>query len=248
MGSRFVLGLFVAVTCLAVACGGSDVEEGEEPPPADVDGGPPPPPPVVQDSGPPPAVDSGSKCAPLTFPSGITLKTKPDAALTAQYQSIALEPNYPLPVCFIDTDDLVDAVTGKTYDLDVNVGKNFTLRELVGTELKYGKRVLLSPTLVAKLDRYHDALAASVNITSGYRSPAHQREVCQDMCGKDYCPGTCAQRSRHSWGDAADHGVVPSKKYSDAGCAADFNYVYREGNHMHLDLNPEHAICTVDVL
>jgi hypothetical protein len=207
----------------------------------------PPPPPDVG-AGPPPPVEAGTGCPPLTFPSGVTFSTKPDAELTAEYTSIVDEPNYPLPVCFIDTDDLVDPKTGATYDLDVKVGTYFTLRELVGTSLPYTKRVLLSPMLVDKLDRYRDALGESVHLTSGYRSPAHQRDVCQGICGADSCPGVCAERSRHSWGDAADHGVTPTKKYSDAGCAADFNYVYREGNHMHLDLNPQHAICTVDIL
>jgi hypothetical protein len=187
-------------------------------------------------------------CKPLTFPSGVTLRTKPDSKMTDEYQDIAAPPDYPLPECFIDTNDLDDPYTGAAQTIDVMVGKHFSLKELVGTELSYGALVLLSPTLVAKLDAYREALAESVSLTSGYRSPAHQRAVCQDLCGADSCPGTCAKRSRHSWGDAADHGVTPTKKYSDAGCAAQFNYVYREGNHVHLDLNPAHAICTVDIL
>lgn len=245
------------VWVLAAACGAlSGCSDGDEPadqptPVPTDDAGPP----VTVRPGadaappaPPSPVEAGTGCQPLTFPSGVTFATKPDEALTAEYVSIAQEPNYPLPKCFIDTDDLVDPKTSQSYDVDVDVGKYFTMRELVGTSLKYTKRVLLSPTLVEKLDRYREALAQSVALTSGYRSPAHQRAVCQSICGKDVCPGICAERSRHSWGDAADHGVTPTKKYSDAGCVADFNYVYREGNHMHLDLNPQHTICTVDVL
>jgi hypothetical protein len=68
------------------------------------------------------------------------------------------------------------------------------------------------------------------------------------LCGQDSCPGTCAERSRHSWGDAADVGVYPTQAQADAACKAQFNYVYLEGNHLHLDLNPEHAICTVNIL
>jgi uncharacterized protein YcbK (DUF882 family) len=85
-------------------------------------------------------------------------------------------------------------------------------------------------------------------VTSGYRSPAHQRATCQDLCGRDSCSGTCAARSRHSWGDAVDLGVYPTKTQANAACTAKFNYIYLEGNHLHLDLNPTHAICTEDIL
>ena len=192
--------------------------------------------------------DDDGGCPVLAFPSGVNIRTKADAALTAEYTSISDTSDYPLPVCFIDTDDLYDPTTGDINTIDVMVGAHFALSELVGTELPYGHKVLLSPTLVAKLDAYRDALGSAVDLTSGYRSPAHQRATCQGLCGMDSCPETCAARSRHSWGDAADHGVVPSATYANAGCAAKFNYVFREGNHMHLDLNPEHKICTVDIL
>lgn len=244
---RFAIGLGLLAAPLGLlglpGCGSSD-ESAPEPGLADTpDAGPTGPIDASADD----AASTGA-CKPLAFPSGVTLATVPDPDLTAQYADIAEAPDYPLPECFIDTEALVDAVTGKAYDLDVNVGTYFTLRELVGTELTYSKRVLLSPELVRKLDVYRDQLATSVSVSSGYRSPAHQRAVCRDMCGADSCSGTCAARSRHSWGDAMDHGVYPTKKYSDAGCAAQFNYVYREGDHVHLDLNPEHAICTVDIL
>ena len=45
-----------------------------------------------------------------------------------------------------------------------------------------------------------------------------------------------------------NHGVPPSQHYADAACSAKFNFVFREGNHMHLDLDPEHVICTVSIL
>lgn len=241
------IALFFSLFALgAPACSGDDEVPADEPVP-EVDAGSPDVAAPVDATT--PAVDATVEgCTPLTFPTGVTFKTKPDAQLTEAYVSIAQPPNYPLPKCFIDTDDLADPLTGKSYDVDVKVGKYFTLRELVGTSLKYTARVLLSPVLVEKLDRYREALGEPVNVTSGFRSPIHQRAVCQDMCGQDFCPGTCAQRSRHSWGDAVDHGVTPLKKHSDAGCAADFNYVFREGDHVHLDLNPEHPICTVDIL
>ena len=200
------------------------------------------------DNEPLPITASDGGCPVLEFPSGVSIRTKEDAKMTAEYTDISDDGSYPLPTCFIDTDDLYDPVTGDTNTIDVMVGRHFALSELVGTELAYGHKVLLSPTLVQKLDAYRDDLGEPVDLSSGYRSPAHQRAVCQSMCGADSCPGTCAARSRHSWGDAADHAVVPSSHYADAGCAARFNYVFREGDHMHLDLNPDHKICTVDIL
>ncbi len=213
-------------------------DAGAKPPPPPSDGG-------KADAGParPP-----NGCPALAFPSGVTLQTKPDAKMTAQYTSISDTGDYPLPKCFIDIDDLYDPTTGQVHDINVMVGKYFSLAEMVGTELSYGHKVLLSPTLIAKLDAYRMNLGKSVNITSGYRSPAHQRAVCRSICGMDACPPQCATRSRHSWGDAADHGVYPTKVYSDAACAAKFNFVYREGDHVHVDLNPAHQICTVQIL
>lgn len=197
------------------------------------------------DAGPPTMIDG---CPVLAFPSGIHLETKKDAKSTAEYASIADKGAYPLPDCFIDTNDLHDPVADADYDIDVMIGKHFALRELVGTELSYGHFVLVSPVLIKKLDAYRDGLGSAVNLSSGYRSPAHQRATCRGICGKDSCGGVCAARSRHSWGDAADQGITPSAHLADVACDARFNFVYREGNHMHLDLNPDHKICTVSIL
>lgn len=202
---------------------------------------------------PPGEVDAGpvsaNGCPVLTFPSGIRLQTVKDATLSASYSSISDTMSYPKPLCFIDTAALVDPIANKTYDTSVQLSPHFQLSELVQTELSYSKRVLVNPTLIAKLEAFRAALGGeAVNISSGYRSPAHQRAVCQSICNEDSCPGICAARSRHSWGDAADIGVVPTNRYGDAGCTAKFNFVYQEGNHLHLDLNPEHPICTKQIL
>ncbi len=255
-----VAALLVIASC--VSCGDdppkesanadSGTPEVEGPLPGDdviADGG-------VQEGGtvnPPGEVDAGpisaNGCPVLTFPSGIHLQTVPDATLSQSYASISDTTNYPKPLCFIDTAALQDPVAKKTYDTSVQLSPHFQLVELVSTELSYSKRVLLNPTLIAKLEAFRAALGGeSVSISSGYRSPAHQRAVCQSICNKDVCPGICAARSRHSWGDAADIGVVPTNRYGDAGCAAKFNFVYQEGNHLHLDLNPEHPICTKQIL
>ena len=263
--SRFVRGAALLLATSLFACGddppkeaaadGGDagVTEVEGPLPGDDtfdDGG------GVEEGGtinPPGEADAGpaaaNGCPVLTFPSGIHLQTVPDATLSKSYASISDTKNYPKPLCFIDTAALQDPIAKKTYDTSVLVSAHFQLIELVGTELSYSKRVLLSPTLLAKLEAFRADLGGeSVNITSGYRSPAHQRAVCQSICGKDSCSGLCAARSRHSWGDAADIGVVPTNRYGDAGCKAKFNFVYQEGNHLHLDLNPEHPICTKQIL
>jgi uncharacterized protein YcbK (DUF882 family) len=202
---------------------------------------------------PPGEADAGplgqNGCPILTFPSGIHLQTVPDATLTKSYASISDSTYYPKPLCFIDTAALVDPVAKKTYDTSVQLSPHFQLSELVATELSYSKRVLVNPTLIAKLEAFRAALGGeSVNISSGYRSPPHQRAVCRGICGKDSCPGLCAARSRHSWGDAADIGVVPTNRLGNAGCTAKFNFVYQEGNHLHLDLNPQHPICTKQIL
>jgi hypothetical protein len=194
-----------------------------------------------------PAPD-GAGCPASTFPSGLVLQTFPDASASAEYASISDSGNYPQPTCFLDLDRLYDPSARAMRTLDVKLSDHFALTELVGTELDYSHRALVSAVLVAKLEAFRANWGQAVNLSSGYRSPAHQRAVCQSMCGQDSCPGTCAVRSRHSWGDAADVGVYPTQEQADAACKAQFNYVYLEGNHLHLDLNPEHAICTVNIL
>lgn len=200
------------------------------------------------DVGPDVQMTDAGGCPVLAFPSGVSIQTIPDATMTAVYQSIADNKNYPLPQCFIDTDNMIDLQTGNKLTVDSNASMNFTFREFVGTSLGYTRKVLLSPTLVMKIQKFRENLGRGVRISSGYRSPQHQRAVCRGICGKDACPGLCAARSRHSWGDAVDIGELPTKTHSDAACAANVNYVYLEGDHTHIDLNPEHKICTVDIL
>src|SRR5262249_29855143 len=163
----------------------------------------------------------------------------------AEYASISDNGSYPQPKCFLDLDRLYDPVARVMQPLGVKVAAHFALDELVGTELSYSRRALLSPTLIDKLEAFRTNWGHEAPLSTGYGWPAHQREVCQGICGADSCPGTCAARSRHSWGDAVDVAVYPTQAQADAACKAKINFVYLEGNHLHLDLNPDHAICTV---
>jgi hypothetical protein len=248
------LSAVILMGSLASACAGADDGQPEvagSPRDPSRDGGSPKP----ADAGRPQPNDAGQKpdakpagCEVLTFPSGVSFRTRTDAAMSKTYESISDKGDYPQPKCFIDVDDLSDPKTGTKYSLNVKVSEYFTLEEFVGTGLSYSRLVLLDPDLVAKVDDLRKNLNRSVALSSGYRSPAHQRATCRSICGKDFCPGVCAERSRHSWGDAADFPEVPTKALGDTACKSKFNYVYRERDHLHVDLNPAHPICTIDVL
>ncbi len=192
--------------------------------------------------------DDTGGCPVLAFPTGVHIQTYPDQAMTDAYTPIADTGNYPLPTCFLDVDKLDDPTAGVTYPVTVQVGTYFKLSELVSTELPYSHKVLVSPDLIAKLDAYRKNIGKAVILSSGYRSPQHQRDVCMQKCGQPSCPGICAARSRHSWGDAADIPLTPTQTMANAACAAQFHFIYLEGGHLHLDLNPAHKICDVQIL
>ncbi len=194
------------------------------------------------------AAPNGAGCPVNSYPSGVSIQTFPDATATAEYDAISDIGSYPKPMCFLNLDRLYDPSARIMHPLSVKLAPHFALDELVGTELPYSHAALVSPTLVSKLEAFRTNWGKAVSLTSGYRSPTHQRAVCRDICGQDSCPQTCAARSRHSWGDAVDVGVYPTQAHADAACKALFNFVYLEGNHLHLDLNPEHTICTVNIL
>jgi hypothetical protein len=249
----------VAVAGMLACASGSDIqppdglggEDGDEPG-ASPDAGakkPKPKKPTVADAGTPPVVTPAG-CPILTYPSGVSLQTRTDAALTNSYDGLTDEDDYPTPTCFVDTDNLVDAKNGKKYDLNVKLSEHFTLAEYVGRGLAYSHRILLSPELVTKVELFRMKIGRSIAISSGYRSPGHQRSVCRSLsnCGRDFCPGICAKRSRHSWGDAVDFPENPTVYLGESACAAKFNFVFREGDHLHSDLNPAHEICTREAL
>ena len=191
-----------------------------------------------------------SDCPVLTFPSGVSFQTKPDAALTEVYRN-HLGPGDTAPKCFVDVDDLYDPSTGQTHDYaHVRVSTHFTLQELVGTEINqgWGRRVLVQPNLVEALESFRASVGVPVSLTSGYRSPRHQEAICESICGNPLgCNGTCSNNSRHMFGDAAD---LPSAFYSfhyaQVACSAGFMFAYAEMcNHLHLDMNPRYGSCSI---
>ena len=191
--------------------------------------------------------DAGSDCPVITYPSGLHVQTYADAAMSATYAN-HLSAGQVAPTCFVDVDRLFDPTTGTTSPLSAQVSAHYTFDELVGTEVLqgFGHDVLLSPAAVTALEAFRDLVGQPVSVNSGYRSPRHQESVCQQLCGDPLgCAGTCANSSRHMWGDAFD---LPLAFYSavdeDRACSAGFRFAYLEsGTHLHIDQNPAYATC-----
>jgi hypothetical protein len=195
--------------------------------------------------------DAGNNpCAPLTFPSGVKIQAFPNAAMTASYAN-HLASGQKAPKCFLDVNNLVDADTGAVHPITVKVGAHFTLEELVGTEVSqgYGHFVVMTPAGVTALEKFRDTLNVSVSVISGYRSPKHQEDVCKSLCGNPLgCAGTCANNSRHMFGDAFD---LPLQFYTTAdehvACNSGFKFAYKEsGTHLHVDQNPAYSTCVIE--
>ena len=205
-------------------------------------------PPGEVDSASPEAAPS-NPCAPLRFPSGVTIQTFPNAAKTASYKG-HLGAGQKAPTCFLDVSNLLDAVTHEVHPITVGIGAHFTLEELVGTEVSqgYGNFVLMEPAAVAALDKFRDAVGIPVSVNSGFRSPKHQEDVCTSLCGDPLgCPGTCANNSRHMFGDAFD---LPLDFYTtpdeQRACDSGFKFAYKEsGTHLHIDQNPAYDACVI---
>jgi hypothetical protein len=189
----------------------------------------------------------GNGCPILEFPSGIHIQTVPNAAMSATYTD-HLSSGQTAPTCFLDVTHLDDPVANQTYDMSVYVATHFQLVELVGTEVDqgYGNFVLLNPTAVASLEKFREDLGVPVEINSGFRGPRHQEDTCRSICGDPLgCAGTCANNSRHMWGDAFD---LPMEFYTtqdtNLACSVGFKFTYLEaGTHLHIDQNPAYSTC-----
>jgi hypothetical protein len=190
-------------------------------------------------------------CAPLSFLSGVKIATRTDPGLTALYEDLNVS-TCSVPVCFIDTLDLKDD-QGNPLDLKVKLAPHFTLYEIVRTEVDpngtgavdagnaYSTTVLVAPDLLEHLEQLRVNYGGAVNLTSGFRSPQHQKDLCQSICGSDQCTDgngtvTCARNSRHMWGAAADMSLM----YETAADSAGFAFVFHEnggtGAHLHVDM------------
>jgi hypothetical protein len=121
----------------------------------------------------------------------------------------------------------------------------------VGTEVSegYGHIVLMNPTAVASLEAFRESLNTPVSVNSGFRGPKHQEATCESLCGDPLgCPGTCANNSRHMFGDAFD---LPLEFYTkpdeNLACSVGFKFAYLEsGTHLHIDQNPAYATCVIE--
>lgn len=192
-----------------------------------------------------------SGCPAVTFPSGLVLDTVKDDALTAQYVALGVT-GCAAPSCFIDVTSLTSP-DGSTHDVHAKIADHFELYELIATEVDpnatgnvdpahaYSTRVLVDPNLVSHLETMRGIYGSAVTLTSGFRSPPHQRAVCESICGAPSCTDasgtvTCAKNSRHMWGAAADMSLV----YESAATAAGFPFVFHEGGgtapHLHVDM------------
>jgi len=202
------------------------------------------------DSGAPVEAGPGNPCPALTFPSGVKIQTFEDAAMTATYAN-HLGTGEKAPTCFLDVNNLVDPDTGTVQALTVNVAAHFTLDELVGTEVAqgYGNLVVMEPAAVESLEKLRESLNVPVSVNSGFRGPKHQEAVCNSLCGNPLgCPGTCANNSRHMFGDAFD---LPLEFYTmsdeQLACTVGFKFAYLEsGTHLHIDQNPAYATCVTE--
>jgi hypothetical protein len=215
----------LASSVVVPACGsadaGPDPAPGASAPPVDVDAGPAE---AASDDA------ASNPCAPLAFPSGVTIQAFPNAAKTASYKD-HLGTGEKAPVCFLDVSNLVDAVTHEVHPITVLVGAH-----------------LMEPAAVASLDKFRDAVNVPVAVISGFRSPKHQEDVCRSLCGDPLgCSGTCANNSRHMFGDAFD---LPLDFYTtqdeQRACDAGFKFAYKEsGTHLHIDQNPRNKTCVI---
>lgn len=202
---------------------------------------------AAPDATPDAAPDGGTGCAPLRFPR-ITLRTvRPPAAIRAAYEDLADTGCFPLPECFLDTDNLVDDATGARVDVRVMVAEHFQLYEFVRTSLEmgYGPYVLVNPRLVETVESIRVMSGRALNLASGYRSPEHQVSVCRSICpgGATCCPSgsrPCACRSRHMWGDAVDLSITSAQyeTYGMYAMRAGAPNCLLEAGSFHVDMSP----------
>lgn len=175
-----------------------------------------------------------------------TIKTVPNAATTNAYAAHGT-PAAQVPQCFIDMNNVVDGLTGKTLGKNVKVSEHYTLAQLTQTGSSPDEFVVLDNNSVRALEAFASKFGTP-SVISGFRGPVHQAAVCQSLCGAISCCGskpqsgscqvTCAKSSRHMLGKAFDLGSQYLKApYIQGACTAGFTFVYNESNHLHVDTN-----------
>ena len=205
------------------------------------------------------------QCVPAVFesfgPTGTsskvfaTIKTVPSATTTAAYTP-HLPKGFPannVPSCFIDMSNVVDGLTGKTLGASVMISEHYKLSDLTSSSDEF---VVLDNQAVRYLEKFAASFGAP-KVTSAFRGPAHQTQVCMGMCGAVSCCGskpqsgnctvTCAKTSRHMFGKAFDIGSQYLKQpYINGACAVGFTFVYDEkagGAHLHIDTSQPVGTC-----
>jgi hypothetical protein len=118
-------------------------------------------------------------CPVLTYPSGVSLQTKKDSALTASYASFTSTP----PTCFLDVDDLRDPQKNVRYATNVRLATNFRLAEIAGSALGSSRRVLIDPAFVSRLQALRDVVGP-VTIEAGYLTPKQAGGLTPQSSGK----------------------------------------------------------------
>jgi hypothetical protein len=152
------------------------------------------------------------------------------------------------PACMIDTNNIINAANGQRLAYNtVRLSPSITLREMSHQSANSSPYVYVDPEFVRRLQAIRDA-HGSMTITSGFRSPIHQNNVCRRMCGQSFCSGTCAKCSNHMDGKAAD------LQHSSPKCAlarkscnpGRMHLIFNElagGDHLHIDIGPANPVC-----
>lgn len=106
---------------------------------------------------------------------------------------------------------------------DIQISENFRLSEFESPDTK---EVMVDPELVKKLQMLRDYLGVPVNVTSGYRTPEHNKKV------------GGVERSQHKYGKAADI-WARGKSHEEVSQAAEkigFDGVGRYDGFTHVDV------------
>ncbi len=121
---------------------------------------------------------------------------------------------------------LEDSVAGPMITSPGKVSENFRAEEFA---CKGTGQIKIDPRLVSGLERLRKILGRPITITSGYRTPEHNRRV------------KGAPNSRHMTGEAADISVpgMSPAQVAEAARKAGFGGVSAYGGHVHVDVGPE---------
>lgn len=153
------------------------------------------------------------------------------------------------PACVLDVTNLVDARTGKRLSYNhVALSAHFTLREMTYQSVQSSPYVFVDPKTIEELEATRQAYGRPMIVNSGYRSPIHQRDICNAMCGRDSCPGRCARCSDHMGGRAIDlvHSAPKCDQAKPSCAPGQFHLIYNEpygGDHLHIDTGSGNPVC-----